>query len=206
MSIAASYNQWANQYDTNVNKTRDAEHRLLQQMLQGKSFDTVIEMGCGTGKNTAWLQTVGRQVKAFDFSAGMLAEAAQKNWIEGVSFQQADLLKPWPVDAGSAQLVVFSLVLEHVQDLSHPFCEAFRVLQPGGILYVGELHPFKQYTGSKARFSSDEGETVVTCYTHHFSEFIEAALRVGFVVAEVAESFDEEQGLPRVLGLRFAKP
>ena len=57
MNIREAYNHWSAQYDTNMNPTRDLEGVALREMLADLSFKQVLEIGCGTGKNTAWLLT-----------------------------------------------------------------------------------------------------------------------------------------------------
>ncbi|MCG7859518.1 SAM-dependent methyltransferase, partial [Flavihumibacter sediminis] len=78
------------------------------------------------------------------------------------------------------------------------------VMQPNGYVYVGELHPFKQYTGTKARFETAEGQQVVTCFNHHLGEFYAAAKAQGFELVELKEWFDEDnRDMPRILSLLF---
>ena len=55
MDTREMYNKWAEQYDTNYNKTRDLEAFALRLTLSDFSFDNCLEIGCGTGKNTQWL-------------------------------------------------------------------------------------------------------------------------------------------------------
>ena len=55
MEIREAYNIWADQYDTNENKTRDLEAIILKKKMSHYSFDQVLEIGCETGKNTEWL-------------------------------------------------------------------------------------------------------------------------------------------------------
>jgi ubiquinone/menaquinone biosynthesis C-methylase UbiE len=50
MNIKEAYNHWAKQYDTNLNKTRDLEAVALRESLANISFQTCLEIGCGTGK------------------------------------------------------------------------------------------------------------------------------------------------------------
>ncbi|MEM9917416.1 MAG: hypothetical protein AAF990_04935 [Bacteroidota bacterium] len=44
MSIAESYNSWADSYDTNENRTRDLDKKATCEMLDAYTFDTVLEM------------------------------------------------------------------------------------------------------------------------------------------------------------------
>jgi ubiquinone/menaquinone biosynthesis C-methylase UbiE len=55
MSIEKAYDFWANQYDTNQNRTRDLDKISTIETLSKYDFKSVLELGCGTGKNTKWL-------------------------------------------------------------------------------------------------------------------------------------------------------
>src|SRR5690606_10346613 len=114
-------------------------------------------IGCGTGKNTEWLLTKAKQITAVDLSEEMLAKAHKKITSEKVRFIQADITKAWTfADSQEFDLVTFSLVLEHIENLDEVFEKLAKVTNPNSFVYIGELHPFKQYTGTKARFETDE--------------------------------------------------
>src|SRR5438309_11883925 len=89
MNIKNAYNIWANQYDTNQNQTRDLEAEALRAMLAGITIQRTLEIGCGTGKNTQWLQTISNLVIAVDLSEQMLAKAKEKITSDHVHFLQA---------------------------------------------------------------------------------------------------------------------
>ncbi|MEO8068291.1 MAG: class I SAM-dependent methyltransferase [Flavobacteriales bacterium] len=207
MSIEPAYDQWSAQYDTDKNRTRDMEGRVLRAELKGLSFARVLEIGCGTGKNTEWLATRAEHVTAVDFSEGMLAKASAKVRSSHVHFVKGDVLQPWTFSNGSYDLVTFSLILEHIEHLGPVLREASASLLSGGHLYIGELHPFKQYSGTKARFGAEHGTQVVTCFDHHVSEFIHAASDNGLRLLQLGEHFDDEDRskAPRVLALVFQK-
>jgi len=201
METSEAYNQWAGQYDTNENKTRDLEALALRSTLSALAFTRCLEIGCGTGKNTEWLMTRAKEITAVDFSEKMLARARQKINSEKVQFIQADITRDWDFASWPYDLLCFSLVLEHIQYLDPIFKQVAHVLNPGGHVYIGELHPFKQYSGSKARFETGEGVQVVACYDHHLSEFVQTAKRHGFALLDVNEYFDgdDKSTIPRIL-------
>lgn len=205
MNVEEAYNNWADQYDTNMNRTRDIEALALRDKLTNISFDTCLEIGCGTGKNTEWLLTKAQQVIAVDLSNKMLIKAKKKITSDKVRFIQADINQPWLFTSKQFELLSFSLVLEHIEDIDHVLREASTKLLSGGHLYIGELHPFKQYSGSKARFDTENGEQIVPCYNHHVSDFIRSARKFGFEVLDIDEYFDnnDRQTLPRILTLIF---
>ena len=202
-----AYNSWASQYDTNKNHTRDLEGRALRAVLATVPFTACLEIGCGTGKNTAWLAQKAQQITAVDLSEEMLAKAQEKIKDEKVLFKQADIRRKWEFSDKLYDLVSFSLVLEHIADLNHIFYETAKLLQPGGHVYIGELHPFKQYLGTKARFDTDEGQQVVECYNHPISDFIQTAKKHGLALVDVDEYFDNDDrsGIPRILTVLFKK-
>ena len=206
MSIKDAYNLWAFQYDTNDNKTRDLESIALRSTLKNISFNNCLEVGCGTGKNTAWLVEKAEHVTAVDFSEEMLRKAKEKVVSDRVEFIQADINMPWLFGNKLYDVATFSLVLEHILDLNHIFSEAYKLLQPGGYLYLGELHPFKQYAGSKARFDTGIETKILECYNHHISDFIHAATDK-FVVKIFDEYFDDDDknAIPRILTILFQK-
>ncbi|NIG56233.1 class I SAM-dependent methyltransferase [Chitinophaga sp. Cy-1792] len=209
MSIREAYNEWASQYDTNINRTRDLEALALRESLSPFTIEHVLEIGCGTGKNTAFFVENAISVTSVDFSEEMLAKAREKFSTQGnVSFIQADITAPWTF-AGDRKfdLVSFSLVLEHIKDLDNIFASAAAVLQQNGLLYIGELHPFRQYGGSKAKYETADGPQELQTYTHHISEFVQIAARHGLQVFNANEYFDEDQinPVPRILVLLLNK-
>jgi ubiquinone/menaquinone biosynthesis C-methylase UbiE len=207
MDIANAYNSWSAQYDTNDNKTRDLEALSLQKILQGKSFKHCLEIGCGTGKNTVWLLTICDQITAIDLSNGMLDIAKNKIQSDKVNFIEGDITKDWTFAKDTYDLITFSLMLEHIEDLDAVFQKLAMVSDTGTRVYIGELHPFKQYAGSKARFETESGIEVVTCFNHHVTDFIQAANASGFQLLQLDEQFDDEDRsqIPRILNLLFEK-
>lgn len=207
MSIAQAYNQWATSYDTVANRTRDLEARALRESLPPAALGNVLELGCGTGKNTVWLAEKAARLTAVDFSAGMLRHAQAK--LAGhqppVTFVPADITRPWLFVSAPLDLITCSLILEHIQDLDSIFAQARQALRPGGLFYIGELHPFKQYLGSKARFDTPGGAVELETYGHHLSDFTEGARRHGLRCQQLREWFDadDQAAPPRIVSFVF---
>ena len=117
MDVKQAYDHWSEQYDTNINLTRDLEALAFRKVLAEINFDTCLEIGCGTGKNTAWLAGRAKQITAVDLSNEMLAIAKEKIKADHVQFLQADILQDWNFISSAYDLVSFSLVLEHIENL-----------------------------------------------------------------------------------------
>jgi ubiquinone/menaquinone biosynthesis C-methylase UbiE len=208
MNIRDAYDSWADKYDTNDNRTRDLEAVSLRESLSHIQFESCLEIGCGTGKNTEWLITRAKHITAVDLSAAMLDKAKEKIISGRVRFVQADITREWTFAEGHYDLVTFSLVLEHIEDLDEIFRKVSRVTRPGSFVYIGELHPFKQYTGTKARFETNEGhQQVLTCFNHNISDFIRSAKGNGFEIDDISEYFDggDKNSIPRILSLMLKK-
>jgi len=208
MNVKTAYNIWAEQYDTNENKTRDLEGFSLRKTLSNIQFDSCLEIGCGTGKNTEWLISKANKILAVDLSNEMLAKAKTKIQSNNVEFIQADINNEWNF-AHNRQfdLVVFSLVLEHIDNLDSVFEKTSKAVNDNGYVYIGELHPFKQYNGTKARFETENGLQIVPCFNHNISDFTTAAKNHGFTLVGLEEFFDnnDRTNIPRILTLLFKK-
>ncbi len=207
MSIQNAYNEWSQTYDTDRNLTRDLDQQIMFEMLANRHFDSILEIGCGTGKNTLFLVDVGLRVHALDFSEGMIEKAKEKVKAENVRFSMADLTQRWPCQDRAYDLIVCNLVLEHIEDLSFIFSEASRVLIEGGKFFVNELHPFRQYEGKKARFQSGESVAEIPAFVHHISDFTNAASKHGLKLAKLDERWHLEDlnKPPRIVSFLFEK-
>ncbi len=131
MNIQKAYNQWAAKYDSNENKTRDLEDVALRSLLKHLQFNHCLEIGCGTGKNTEWLVTKAHKLTAVDLSPEMLVKAKQKIVAQNAIFHEGDITKEWHFASNGHDLITFSLVLEHIEDLEPKQSQLFWECLPG---------------------------------------------------------------------------
>lgn len=192
MKIQDAYTHWSTTYDSDRNLTRDLDARVTESTLVNGKYQNILELGCGTGKNTALLDRIGRKVLALDFSPGMLQQAKMKIRTDHVFFVQADLTKPWPTKTGAFELVVCNLVLEHIENLDPVFYQASQSLRAGGEFFVSELHPFRQYQGTQANFRNEQESVAIEAFVHHLSDFTEAARGNGLSLKLMKEWRHEE--------------
>ena len=93
-----------------------------KKSLENFSFRNCLEIGCGTGKNTVWLeQRVEKNALQWIFLPTCL-KAAMKIQNHMFILLRLTFLKDWQF-AGNEKfdLVVFSLVLEHIENLDRVF-------------------------------------------------------------------------------------
>lgn len=123
----------------------DIDIYLFDQLLRGRldSSRTLLDAGCGAGRNLVYLLRAGRDVYGIDRDPGVIArvqalraelapELPQENFVTG----ELDAL-PWPVESMDA--VLCSAVLHFATDEIHFGCmlgEMWRVLRPGGLFFA----------------------------------------------------------------------
>jgi ubiquinone/menaquinone biosynthesis C-methylase UbiE len=207
MIVRQAYDNWSHTYDSDLNRTRDLDGSIARTTFTRPAFDLIVEVGCGTGKNTPLYARAGKRVHAIDFSEGMIRQAREKVVADNVIFSVADITKPWPCDDATADLVVFHLVLEHIENLEFVLSEASRVLVERGRVFISELHPYRQYQGVKANFQQGTSTTTIPAFVHNISDFLAAALHAGLSLASLQEWWHEEDKgkPPRIVSLMFEK-
>jgi SAM-dependent methyltransferase len=111
-----------------------AEQRLLDRLLAAfPSARTGVEVGCGTGHFTRWLNTRLSPVVGLERSPAMLAVA---RWIDAtLPVVQSDA-HCLPFGDRSVDLLLFVTALEFLDDAEEALAEAVRVARQGLVLVV----------------------------------------------------------------------
>jgi ubiquinone/menaquinone biosynthesis C-methylase UbiE len=193
-AIRSGYDRWSRVYDHDLNPLPALEEPFVREAVGDARGLRALDLGCGTGRHALWLAEQGASVTALDFSEGMLGEARRKPGAPAVRFLVHDLRASLPFAAGSFDLVVSGLVLEHLSDLAGFFGEARRVLSPQGRAVVSAMHPAMLLRGSRARFTDpDSGELVQPgSVAHQLGDFVMAALGAGFSLEGLVENAPDE--------------
>lgn len=118
----------SNQYGRNIRRD------ILEELLEGKEFDTLIDIGCGDGSLSYPFLGKSSQITLADISASMLNLAKQKlagrhgtvlSFVEG-NFTEKDM------PSKEYELVLCIGVLAHVADLGKALNKLFSLVKPGG--------------------------------------------------------------------------
>ena len=102
---------------------------------------TVLEAGCGTGRESMYLALKGAKLTSIDIADKPLATAYEQaklhNFEKIIKFQKASILD-LPFEDNSFDIVLSSGVIHHTSNPELALSELTRVLKPGGylILYV----------------------------------------------------------------------
>lgn len=128
-SGAASYAaEWANQ------PTPDDLYARLTQYF--RPHGRTVDIGCGSGRDVAWLNAQGYPAVGYDASEGLIAEAAAL--YPDYVFALATLPELAGVPEGSFDNVLCETVIMHLSaDQIGPACRRLvALLKPGGVLYL----------------------------------------------------------------------
>ena len=135
-ALAPTYNQrFANDHD------RPATARALTDLARHLSAQTILEVGCGTGRWLAELRALTEQCYGLDPSKGMLAQARTRGMQLQLTRGRGEVL-PFP-DA-TFDLVYCVNAIHHMDGQQTFIQEARRVLKDGGALAIIGMDPHQQ--------------------------------------------------------------
>jgi SAM-dependent methyltransferase len=108
--------------------------RWLPALRAAAGQEAVLELGCDTGGDTAWLLAQGLEVVAGDISLPALKACAKA--APGARLLQLDLRQPLPFASASFGAVIASLCLHYFDwaTTERAVAEVRRCLRPGGLL------------------------------------------------------------------------
>ncbi|WP_033821935.1 class I SAM-dependent methyltransferase [Kitasatospora sp. MBT63] len=193
VDIRTGYAGWAETYEQTV---QDAMDLAVLDRLTVPHWDgarRAADLGCGTGRTGAWLRGRGvAAVDGVDLTPQMLDRARARGAHDRLV--EADLAATGLPGAGY-DLVVSSLVDEHLADLGPLYREARRLARPGGLFVLVGLHPyFIMAAGMPTHFTAADGApTAIATHIHLVSEHLSAGLAAGWQLAEMREAVVDEE-------------
>jgi SAM-dependent methyltransferase len=186
LDVAEGYAAWAPFYDATMDDRLDL---LLLSSLHAVDWTgtrAAVDLGCGTGRVGAWLETHGVAcVDGVDASPAMLERAAAKGIYRSLTC--ADVTATG-LAAGSYDLAISSFVVCHVTDLAAFYAEAARLIRPCGRVILIDYHPFMLLKGAPTHFVGATGEPIaIANVVHLLGDHVEIGRRAGLSLVELRE-------------------
>ena len=183
------YALWATTYDIGRNPLIEVEEGPVEQLLDGLSISSVLDVGTGTGRYAIKFARLGVHVTAIDASAPMLDLAKQKAAAENlnIDFRLAGWDDDLPYDASSFDLVVCALMLSHIPNLTQ-FAQKFHhLLQPDGHMLLTAFHPDVIAHGRRTIFGRPGITYGLPNVLRTRAEYLEILTAAGFKISRVVD-------------------
>lgn len=174
--IAQSFSGAATTYDAAAQLQREIGEQLLV-MLPETVPQRVLDLGCGTGVYSQWLQQKfpSAHIISLDIAMGMLRTAQSKGRANNTLCGDAESL---PLQSQSVDIIFSNLAIQWCQQLENLFAEMYRVLTPGGVCLLSTFVP-----GTLRELEAAWQEVDSAVHTNHFfsaDEWRNAATAQGF--------------------------
>ncbi len=190
----------------------------VEQLLQVKKDDLVLDIACGNGNFSARMAQQGTQVVAFDYSPKMieLAKKRRHDVMHRVKFCVCDatnyddmlqLQQSRPFDKAVANMAIMD-----ISDIAPLFKAVYDMLKPGGVFVFATHHPCFTYenddyfTNCINKGVAIEGQPSLQNYYHRtISDILNTAFEVGFALNGCYEvPFDGEK-VPIIMTVRLVR-
>ncbi|MBI1746973.1 MAG: class I SAM-dependent methyltransferase [Acidobacteria bacterium] len=193
LDVVEGYRLWADCYDDMRNPLILVEEPIVQEILGSYRNLRVLDAACGTGRHTAWLARHGHRVTALDRSPAMLGKAKEKLQAERLAadFQLGDIMH-LPYGPNRFDMVLCALAINHVADVRGALTEFARVLSPGGLLVISDLHPMWAVLGVGAFFFHSQGAGQVQTHARQLSDWIDSLRSVPLELLDLREPVIDE--------------
>jgi SAM-dependent methyltransferase len=195
-TIASRYAAEVDERPWNALYERPATLALLPD-IGGKD---ILDAGCGPGWYTDWLARNGARVVAIDCSPRMVRLANERlggraRVMQGDVSNLRNLLL-----SGTFDVILSSLVLHYLADLTETFWEWARLLRPAGTLVFSTHHPIHQASLLDSGYLCTElieeewgwlGEKM-RYYRRPLRDLMEPLTAAGFVIERISEPTPSE--------------
>jgi ArsR family transcriptional regulator len=135
----------ASEWDTirALHVAEDAVESAMREAIGARPFDSLLDLGTGTGRLLELFAPLYARAVGMDASADMLAVARANLDRAGIANAQVRLgdIHNLPFGRNSFDVVTIHQVLHYLDDPERALAEAARVLRPGGRLLVVDFAP-----------------------------------------------------------------
>ena len=220
LTARQAYRLWAPNYDVE-NPVTALDQIAVDQLTPPLTDRTLLDAGCGTCRRLPSPSDTGlRLAVGVDLVREMLL-ANRDSAAPRPTVLTGDV-RDLPLASDVFDLVWCRLSIGHIKEIALVYREFARVTRRGAVIVVTDFHPAAAREGHVRRFRDAAGNShVVEHYPHQVDDHEQAANAVGlrlearlecsvgpdvrsyYVNAGMTQQYEEQQGLPLVLALRF---
>lgn len=198
----ALFDEWPERYDrwftTPIGKlVKDIEGGLINDLLDPRPGEKLLDAGCGTGVFTLDFLAAGAQVVGLDISGPMLGAAVKK--AGGYPFfpLRADM-RYLPFRDSSFDKTVSITALEFIADAGRVIDELFRVTRPRGSVVVATLNSLSSWAVRRqAKTRRGEAHVLEKAFFRSPDELLACSPRPG--IAKTAIHFQKDDTPDRAM-------
>jgi malonyl-CoA O-methyltransferase len=168
---------WSSTYDASPNALLALDMRVVAERLGPLEGLRVVDIGCGTGRWTAYACEQGAIAIGVDACDEMLRAAARKSSIaHSLILAEASSL---PVRNSAADLALCSFAFSYFPNPTLALSEMTRVTRPGGRVVVSDLHGAAIEAGWKRTFRSGDNVYELKHFSHSTRHLKSTAKQLG---------------------------
>ena len=188
------YGEWAPTYEQTVPDQLDIRVLDSLRSVDWSAARQCLDLACGTGRTGEWLRAQGvATIDGIDLTPEMLERARAKRLYRALFMGSVE---ETGIPDARYDLIVMSLVDEHLRALEPVYREARRLSAPDGRFVVVGMHPSFFMTGMPTHFKDAHGNPkAIETHIHLVSDHVSAALQGGWTLAEMSEGVIDEEWL-----------
>ena len=168
----AYWSSIAQKYDTVVKETGDQSQQLIinpvvQELLGDLNDKCVLDAGCGNGYWTRRMAETAQRVVGVDFTEELIERARSRGVPKNAEFIIGNLERLL-LAKDTFDVVLMSMVLLDLEDLSTPIGEIARVTKQGGKVIVSTTHPCFENPPNTQSLKDDQGNKTGRVVKNYF--------------------------------------
>jgi ubiquinone/menaquinone biosynthesis C-methylase UbiE len=225
IGASIAYNMWASTYDDQPgNMVLYLDEIVVNSLIEhlNLSEKIIADVGCGTGRH--WQKILLKhpaELIGFDVSVEMMNKLHQKYPGAKTYLLQDNILTA--LKDASCHMIISTLVVAHIKDLSAAFTEWNRVLQKGGEIIITDFHPESLQNGATRSFRNNNKTIHIKNYIHSLKKIralskemkweelfviekrIDESVKSFFIGEDALIVYGKSTGTPVLYGFHFRK-
>lgn len=179
---AKAYDMWASTYDAQLdNPVLFLDDLLFKEILEKVELDgkRIVDIGCGTGRH--WgklLEGQAAELIGYEASAEMLNKIRQK-YPKATTYLHADN-KLKELSDGFSDIIISTLVIAHIRNLTAELKEWNRVLNTNGEIIITDFHPVALQRGANRSFMHEGKLIYIRNYIHTINKVKNLATKMNW--------------------------